>query len=196
MYFPPINNPDQITKDPTLRAIKPWWVILVGAAILYLVPAQAVLEIPVVGPAVNGLASLIPSIARWVELSPFPYNTKLFAVFVWVMVPVQIYWLITSVEIKRGYQAAYIAKSTQQTPLVRVAAFFIAVVFFGGYILLAFSLAIVDTPPCRVCVNTSKWAQLFIGCLSSIAMSLIVVGVVLNTPLLFKSLITKVNTHG
>lgn len=96
---------------------------------LYLVPAQAVIEMPVVDSAVNWFASLIPSIARWVELSPFQYNTKLFAVFFWGMVPVEIYWLITSKEIKRNYQEAYIDKSTQQTAVVRLATFFAGIVF-------------------------------------------------------------------
>lgn len=195
MYLPPFTNPEQITKDPTLRAIKPWWVIFIGTTILYFIPAQELLEFSAFGTAVNWLASLIPSIARWVELSPFPHNTKLFAVFVWMMIPVQIYWLITSIEVKCTYQAVYTAKSTKQKPVVRVVAFLAGSVFFGGIILLAFNFALIDTPPCRVCVNTSRWAQLFIGCLTSMTISMIVVGLVLNAPLLFKSFTSQGKNH-
>ncbi len=193
MYLPPIENIEQITKDPTHRAIKPWWIVLIGAAILYLLPAQAVLELPMVGHFLNWLASLIPSIARWVELSPFPYNTKLFLVFVWVMVPMQVYWLLTSVEIRRSYQKNYIAKSTKQRPVVRVARWFSGVALTGVLILLVFSLAIVDTGLCRVCVNTSKWAQLFIGCLTSMVISSLVVCIVLDALLQFKYFTSKGN---
>lgn len=195
MYFPPIKNSEQITKDPTLRVIRPWWVILGGAAILYLAPAQQILELPLVGATVDWLASLIPSIARWVELSPFPDNTKLFAVFVWMMILVQAYWLIASTETRRFYQESYLIKSSQQTRIVRVFAFLCFFAFFCGFVFLTYSLAIVDTPPCRVCVNTSKWAQLFIGCLTSVATSGLIAVLASNVPLLIKSLTSKGNNH-
>lgn len=193
MYFPPINNPDQITKDPTLRAIKPWWVILVGAAILYLVPAQAVLEMPVVGPAVNGLASLIPSIARWVELSPFPYNTKLFAVFVWVMVPVQTYWLWSS---KVAYQAFSVrAKASKLSSSRMLIDLLRGLVVLIPFVILGYIFALVDTPPCSICVNTVGWAQLFIGCVYALTISALIATCAWYSVLLFKSFTSKGNTH-
>lgn len=196
MYLPPIKSIEQITKDPTLKAIRPWWMILLGAAILYLVPAQALLELPMLGAAIAWLASLVPSIDRWVELSPFPYNTKLFAVFVWLMIPVQVYWLATSVETKRFFQASYLAKSSQQSSFARLVALLCFLIFFAGLILLAFNLAIVDTPPCSVCVNTSKWAQLFIGCMYSLAFSGLIAFFSLSLLLFFKSLTSRENHHG
>lgn len=195
MYFPPIKNPEEITKDPTLRVMKPWWIILIGAAILYLVPAQAVLSQPMVGTAIEWLASLIPSIARWVELSPFPANTKLFFVFAWAMVPVQAYWLVTSVATKNSFQASYLAKSTEQTLIIRIVALLCFFVFFGGMILLAFKLAIVDTELCRICVNTSRSAQLFIGCLTAMAFSMVIAFFLTSLPIFFKSLTSKEKNH-
>jgi hypothetical protein len=196
MYLPPINSIAQISNDPTLKSIRPWWMILLGAAILYLVPARAVLEAPMLGASIEWLAALVPSIARWVELSPFPYNTKLFAVFVWLMMPVQVYWLITSVDTKRFYQDSYLARSARQSVFIRLAASILFFLFFGIFILLAFYLAIVDTPPCSVCVNTSRWAQLFIGGMYSLAFSALIAFYLLAMPLLFKSLNSKVNQHG
>lgn len=195
MYLPPIQNVEQITKDPMLLTIRPWWIILLGAAILYLVPAQAVLALPVLGEIVEWVALLIPSISRWVELSPFPYNTKLFAVFVWVMIPIQVYWLVTSVETKRFSQTSYLAKSKQQILFIRLFAFFCFFVFFGAFFFLAFNLAIVDTPPCSVCVNSSRWAQLFIGCMYSLATSMLISFFVATLPLVFKSISSKGNHH-
>lgn len=191
MYFPQIKNIEQITKDPSLKAIKPWWMILLGAAILYLVPAQAVLELPMLGATIEWFASLVPSIARWVELSPFPYNTKLFFVFVWLMIPVQVYWLVTSVETRRFFQASYLAKSTKQLAFVRFVLLLCALAFFGGLLLLAYYFAIVDTPPCRVCVNTTKWAQLFIGGLSAFAFSEMIVLFSIAISLFFNSVTSK-----
>lgn len=186
MYLPPIQNIAQVTKDPSLKAIRPWWMMLLGVAILFLLPAQAVLELPLLGAAIEWLASLIPSIARWVELSPFPYNTKLFVVFVWLMIPVQVYWLLASVEVNRFFQSSYLAKSTQQSFGLRLIALLIFFCFFGGFILLAFNLALVDTQPCRVCVNTSKWAQLLIGGVFSLAFSGLIAFFLSVLPLAFK----------
>jgi len=191
MYLPPITNITQITNDPTLKSIRPWWMILLGAAMLYLVPAQAVLELPMLGTAIEWLASLVPSITRWVELSPFPYNTKLFAVLVWLMIPVQVYWLMTSVPAKRFFQDSYLAKCTRQSVFIRLSASFLAFLFIGVFILLAFYLAIVDTPPCSVCVNTSRWAQLFIGGMYSLGFSAFIAFYLLTMPLLLKSLFSK-----
>jgi len=169
MYLPPIENTGQITKDPTLLAIKPWRVVLIGAAILYLVPAQAVLEQPSIGSAIEWFASLIPSIARWTELSPFPANTKLFAVFVWVMIPVQGYWLWSS----KAAHTAFLARSKtkpaiwrqQLLDLIRSLIVLLPILGLGVF------WAIVDSPPCKVCVNTVGWAQLFIGCSYSFCVS-------------------------
>lgn len=171
MYLPEIKNPEQITKDPTLKAIKPWWVVLIGAVILYLVPAQTVLEQPILGPAIDWLASLIPSIARWAELSPFPANTKLFAVFVWVMIPVQCYWLWSS---KVAYLAFLARVNVNQVSRSRLGVDFVRILtVLIPLFCLAIFLAIVDSPPCRVCVNTARWAQLFIGSTYSLAIALL-----------------------
>lgn len=191
MYIPPNINIEELSRDPFVRGIKPWWIILIGSAILYLVPAQETLGLPFFGNLVNWLASLIPSVERWVELSPFPYHTKLFMVFVWVMVPVQIYWLIASIEIRRFCQAAYMAKSAKQKPIARIAVYLCYVTLFGGFTLLVFNLAIVDTPPCRVCVNTVKWAQLFIGCMTSLGISGLIAQGILATPCFIKSFTSK-----
>ena len=172
MYLPPIQNIEQITKDPTLLGIKPWWIILLGAAILYLDPAQIVLKLPRLDAAIERLASFIPSIARWVELSPFPVNTKLFFVFIWAMIPLQCYWLITSDKVRRSYQEGYLAKSAQQTLAIRIVGLFCFSMVFGVITFITFYWAIVDTPPCSVCVNTVRWAQLFIGCLVSMTISM------------------------
>lgn len=196
MYFPPIKDLGQITKDPTLKAVKPWRMILLGAAILYLVPAQLVLGVPVLGSAIDWLASLVPSIARWVELSPFPYNTKLFAVFVWMMIPLQVYWLAASVEVRIFFQKSYLSKSAQQSVFIRLVALLGIFVVLVGVMLLAFNLAIVDTPPCKVCVNASRWAQLFIGATYSLAFSGLIVFFSLSSYLFFRILNSKGNHHG
>jgi len=196
MYLPPIKDIRQITEDPTLKAIRPWRTILLGAAILYLVPAKTVLVLPVLGTAIEWFASLIPSIARWVELSPFPYNTKLFAVFVWMVIPLQVYWLGASVEVRLFFKKSYLSKAKHQSLLVRLLALLGAFVMLGALILLAFNLAIVDTPPCRVCVNSSKWAQLFIGAMYSFAFSGLLVFFSLSTYLFLKTLTSKGNQHG
>ena len=69
MYIPPINNPQELINDPTLKEIRPWWSILIGAAILYL-PAKNFLDLPMIGPTVDWLASLIPSISMPTSGSP------------------------------------------------------------------------------------------------------------------------------
>lgn len=196
MYFPPIQDLGQITKDPTLNAVKPWRMIVLGAAILYLVPAQLVFGIPVLGSVIDWLASLVPSIARWVELSPFPYNTKLFAVFVWMMIPLQVYWLAASVEARNYFQKSYLLKSTQQSVFIRLVALLGIFAVLVGIVLLAFHLAIVDTPPCKVCVNTSRWAQLFIGATYSLAFSGLIVFFSLSSYQFFHILNSKENHHG
>ncbi len=195
MYFPPVKNIDQFTKDPTLKALRPWWMVSIGAALLYLVPAQAVLETPMVGSLINWLASLIPSIARWVELSPFPHNTKLFAVFVWLMILMQFFWLVKDRKVKTYYRQSYRNKASAQSNSVRVAAFILFITFFSIYILTAANLAIVDTLPCRVCVNTSPLAQLFIGCINSVAISGLVAFTFLVSPEFFNLLTQKGCNH-
>lgn len=172
MYLPEIKNPEQITKDPTLKAIKPWWIVLIGAVILYLVPAQALLAQPILGAAIEWLASLIPSIARWSELSPFPANTKLFAVFVWVMIPVQVYRLISSEEVRHYFfvnkRQSLDSGSVRKRILAAALMATLMLLLLCAFVLLPMNFALVDTPPCRVCVNSVRWAQLLIGCIYSL----------------------------
>lgn len=184
MYFPPIKNPEEITKDPTLRVMKPWWIILIGAAILYLLPAQAVLSQPMVGTAIEWLASLIPSIARWVELSPFPANTKLFFVFAWVMVPVQAYWLWSSKVAHRAFLSRM--KPNQLSRTRKIVDLLRTLLVFVPLLIVVFLFAIVETELCRVCANTSRSAQLFIGCLASIGLSGMGVMCLWQVPMIFK----------
>eukprot|EP00952_Eustigmatos_sp_NYUAD-ZCMA_P008963 37101-Eustigmatos_ZCMA.PRE.1 len=96
MYIPPVNNPLQVGSDPSFVAVRPWWVVAIGAVILYVMPDINQGDWPMLGMVIDYLASFVPSILRWEELSPWPANTKLFAVFVWMMIPVQFYWLISS----------------------------------------------------------------------------------------------------
>lgn len=194
MYMPPIQNPEQITKDPTLLAIKPWWVVLLGAAILYLVPAQAVLTLPVLGASVEWLTSLIPSIARWTELSPFPANTKLFAIFVWLMIPVQAYWLWSSKESHQAFCARMGVGQVSRTRLMIDLLRSLLVLF--PFLVIGYMFAIVDTPPSRVCVNTVGWAQLFIGCIYSLALSMLGAMCAWQASLVFKSISSRGNDHG
>jgi hypothetical protein len=171
MYLPPIENPKQVAADSTFRAIRPWWIVLIGAAILYLLPERFQAELPALNALINWVASLVPSIARWEELSPWPGNTKFFAIFVWAMIPVQFYWLISSKTLdkymhteERGGMPRYPAWKR-----IFVLVQFLLLVFL--FFFLPFNFAIVDTVPCRVCVNTDRLAQLVIGSMFSLTMS-------------------------
>ena len=196
MYLPPIENIEQLTKDPTLKAIKPWWMILGGAAILFVMPAESILDSAGLSDVIEWSASLIPSIERWVQLSSFPANTKIFNIFVWLMIPLQVFWLTRSVPTKQFFRKSYSDKSNKQTRLIRFLALLCFLVFFGGFVLIAFNFAIVDTPPCRVCVNTSKWAQLFIGSIFSVAVAGITAFFVTVFPVFFNSVTFKEKNNG
>ena len=119
---------------------------------------------------VDHIASFIPSISRWKELSPWPGNTKLFALFIWMMIPAQFYWLISSralakyvPEVKSGISPAPLWR--------RVVALFQIALLALMFFVLPYFYAIVDSKPCRFCVNTDRLAQLALGSAFSLTAS-------------------------
>lgn len=171
MYIPPIEDPKQITVDPTLKAIRPWWILSIGTFILYLIPEQFHARWAGLTLVVDLLASFIPSIGRWVELSLQPGNTRLFGVFVWLMIPVQCYWLISSRSFD-GYMTRGKRLGTfQYSVWKRVSALLLFTLLVIVFILLPYNYALVDSAPCRFCVNTNRFAQLAIGSLFSLTAS-------------------------
>lgn len=171
MYIPPIENPKQIAADPTLKAIRPWWILSIGAVILYLIPEQFQAKWAGLTSAVDLLASLIPSIERWVELSLQPGNTKLFGVLVWLMIPVQCYWLISS----RSFEGYMVREKRlgafKYSVWKRASALLLFALLVLAFILMPYNYALVDSAPCRFCVNTDRFAQLAIGSLFSLTAS-------------------------
>ncbi len=195
MYLPPINNIEEITEDPTLLALKPWWLVLIGSAILYWIPAQEVLALPIIGPTADWIAAAVPSVALWVERSAFPHNTKLFLVFAWVMVFVQTYWIIASPKARKYIPKKYLEKSAKKTKSFRVFGFFLSLMIYGFFVWIAFNFGFIDSDYCRPCVNASRLSQLWIVCISSFALSGLNSFLFLIFPLAFKSLLSKGNTH-
>ncbi|HSX92680.1 MAG TPA: hypothetical protein VLG41_07155 [Hydrogenophaga sp.] len=165
-----------------------------GAVILYVLPDPGQTGWADLGIVVDRLASFIPSISRWGELSPWPGNTKLFAVFVWVMIPVQFYWLISSrALVKYVPEEMRAVPAVSQWKRVLVLVQFTVVVF--AFFALPYFFAIVDSEPCRVCVNTDRLAQLALGCAFSLTASGLAAYLHLLVKLFFKSIVGKGNKN-
>ena len=170
MYIPPVETPNQVATDPSFVAVRPWWVVSIGALILYVIPDFSQAGWPMADMVVDHIASFIPSISRWEELSPWPGNTKLFALFIWMMIPAQFYWLISSralakyvPEVKSGISPAPLWR--------RVVALFQIALLVLMFFVLPYFFAIVDSEPCRFCVNTDRLAQLALGSAFSLTAS-------------------------
>ena len=148
MYFP--KDMHKAAQEPGFKASRLPIVVLLGIVILYGIPADAVLHAPVLGDGINWIATAIPSISRWVELSSFPESTKLFAIFVWVVAPIQTVLVAAS---KPSYQA-FVAQVGGNSLLKLILDFLRAFVLLGCLVSLAALFAIVDTPPCKVCVKS------------------------------------------
>lgn len=88
MYLP--ENIQKITDDPVLSASRLFAAVAVGAVVLYALPAALILKLPILGLIIEWVAAQIPSISRWVELSTFPESTKVFAVFICFLIPIQV----------------------------------------------------------------------------------------------------------
>lgn len=187
MYLPSIKSAAQVTKDRTFLAMKPWWIVLIGAAILYIAPARSLLETPVMGSAISTVAIFIPSTLRWMELSPFPQNTKIFVSFVWLMIPVHVYWLIRSNSLKKYFQINSTVRISMGLSWMRLTVLLAFLLFLGAFLLVPWNFAIVDSPLCRICVNTVRWAQLSIGCIFSLVAAWLITFFLVILPLSFKS---------
>lgn len=172
MYIPPLENENQVTRDPTLLIIRPWCIFLLSCIILYLPPGIYELTPAIVGLVIERAASFVPSISHWVELSPFSWNTRLFLVFAWAMIPVQTYWLVSSRNLRKFYKNSYRAKNMRRTNILQIFGIIGLSTFMSALIYLGFNFVIIDTPPCHVCVNTNRLAQLFIGCIYSMTISM------------------------
>jgi len=168
LYFPQIpKNSNDLGSDQLFRVSHQVMFLLIGALILYLVPANEVLELPLVGSSIEIASNLIPSVAEWVKLSPFPAATRLFFVYVWMSIPIRLLIMLNS---KQARDIFYTKIESRRNSQLFFDSMRVGLVLFP-LLVLGFMFAIVDSPPCRVCVNSERWAQLFIGSFFAIVVS-------------------------
>lgn len=165
MYLP--EKLSEVKKDPTLYASRLFLAFGCGALVLYVVPAKLILEASFFGTAIEWMAFYIPSISRWEELSTFPESTRIFAAFIFCLVPIQTFLIARSKSAQKSFERKEVARSFTRLTLNFSRVFVLAFLF----IFLGMQFAIVDTPPCRVCVNDSKLALLLIGVIYSTTVS-------------------------
>ena len=152
-------------------AVRPWWVVSIGAMILYLLPEHLGANWSMLNATVDWAAALVPSIERWAELSPHPNSTKRFSVFIWAMIPIQFYWLISSRSLDRHMKVQRMVGANHYPIWKQVLAFSLFFLLVLAFILLPYNHALVDSSPCRVCVNTDRFAQLIAGSVFSLTAS-------------------------
>lgn len=190
MYLP--RDLDKIGQDPLVVASGLSIVVLLGGVLLYIIPPEIILNAPIFGHIVDWIAMKVPSVFRWVQLSTFPNATKVFVVFIWCAIPIQTILIAVCEPAKTTFikkeQGSSFGKLV--TNLLRV--FFLLVVF----VLIAFFFAIVDSPPCRLCVNSSRSALLFIGCVYGLSVSSLTALCIWYVTLISNSFNTKGKKHG
>jgi hypothetical protein len=145
-------------NDPLAKNASLWIIYVTGFLLLAVAPDDWSDRFPALDLAARGLSSVIPSIDKWVEFSTFPQQTRLFFTYCWLVLPLELIIIVRHRRSEDGFVSGWRAspKGKYIKPLLLFT--FCATILF-----INVNFAIVDTPPCRVCVNSSKFSQALIG---------------------------------
>lgn len=165
MYIP--SNWPKVFNDPVARNGSLWMIYVSGFFLLNLAPEDILDRSWLLLVFTDVMSRIIPSIDKWTELSAFPQQTKLFITYSWFTVPIQVTIISSTKEAEKRFLTTWTQASTTGKYLRAPG----LLLFVSTLLFLAVNFAIPDTPPCRVCVNSSRFAQAMMGGLISFSIA-------------------------
>lgn len=173
MYIPSPSKSNWHGID-ILLVMRPWVFFAIGVGLLFSDFPLWIPEIPSAGAILELASKVVPSINQWSALSAFPENTRLFAIWVWISIPIHAWMILHKGGVIGDQIGRDVVESDNKQPRLKylLMTFILLVgvilpVFFG----LPYLYALRDAFPCRFCVNSDPWAQLALGGLYSFVAS-------------------------
>lgn len=130
-------------------------------ALMLFIPAFWIADLPtVIKDQITYFSTLIPSISKWIEYSTFKTNTQLYFVISWLLIPIQVVILFKYMsKLRRNDDYYRPSLSVLHLALIGITLLIVT----AGWLIVMWNFAIVDSEPCRICVNTSRFSQAMMG---------------------------------
>lgn len=155
MYFP---SKRIITDSRSIFKSKLLLYYLAGFLIIYLSPENILSGNKYLSYICNSISYYIMSINKWSHYSPFPEITKIYFTYCWLSIPFQTVSLI-----KDNKSEAKFVNKWKENKKINYLRLPLLIILICSLFYFSANYAIVDSKPCFVCVNSSKFAQALIG---------------------------------